>query len=125
MDELIEKIAAELVSRGYFDCGQKAYSVSNRDRYDPMLFQKVIRTEKGKRFINVWNWDLRELYKDRGRDLEGGLSYEVVAHFETEGGPWVEIKFHGIVPDKLLDVLDEYEQLISESFERFKGVHQD
>lgn len=129
VNELVE---SELKTLGYKDCGKTRRSAGNEiDEFDPVLFQKrfwstdehSVSQSEGKRFVDVWQWDLRKL-RSRGGGEEGDLSYEIGSTFEASGGNWVTIKFYGISPLDILDQLEVYEQRIKEAFDGWGGVYQ-
>jgi hypothetical protein len=115
MDDNIKEVEETLIKKGYTCYGKTTYA-GKSSPYDPILYQKKLEhLDLGSRFLNVWKWDLQEF---------GGISYEVNTHFETESGPWVELKFYSIRPDKILALLDGYEKLIANAFYDFKGIFQ-
>lgn len=110
---------------GYRYFGKTERSFNDFGTHNPTLYQKTITSDLGKRFINVWQYnlpkDIMAWQKNRGGQFELHESFEVESVFETKDGYSANVSFYNLDSEQILS-LSEIEDRISGTFVVCGGV---
>lgn len=89
-------------------------------KYAECLYQKVVRKDNGKRFINIYQYDMSEV------STITPLTFTIEVAFETsdEHETWFTAEFYNLKPVQLLEALSFYEKQLLSLYDVLGGKDQ-